>query len=487
MLPSVLNGKQQAAERRDGTTLPFSNPHKYNEESEELPLKSVPWPHKGARPRSRARGQPLLLYLTCIIAVAAFLVFFSVCKVWHSRRQVSGAADRRLADDTEGVDNDDMRVIEDCLALEADLGLLEQRATSHSDADELRRVEGLVSALRAAAVEHEATQGVLLLPFLQPPKPPPYTYVSGPEPDRHRFKELRKLLISFQPDKEKESKTTTAQPSTSSMDDDGPMPTPHVLTAEARLDGALDTSTQEYEQEEDDVKPLISGLSGGGEPSHSADKLPGFLDIACIAKDASTICNHPYVWLPEFEEGVVVRDIDVDHLFDPFRKKMHPHFFLLSLRKLFAQRVLGQADASTLVNALEGLIGASWYQAQMGRRGCRPVFAATALAKSFLAFDAIVSCKQLLGDHMRFSLWWDKFTSVFKFVIPMAPRVHQYQVVNRRLLKHLHGALETYKKGERPELRDVIELKMKLFCSPNSPAEFRKPKWDPWREDGETR
>ncbi|CDI85518.1 hypothetical protein, conserved [Eimeria praecox] len=249
------------------------------------------------------------------------------------------------------------------------------------------------------------------------------------------------------------------------------------------------------------IPDIVSGQGGGGEAplgpyvisdspegsvsTSSADISPPS-DADAMQDDDFDINTHPFVRLPVLEDGVVIRHMEVKDLFKPFRGKVQPYFYLSTLRALFAKSVLDQDDVNKLVNAVEGLIGAAWHQAQRRFRKTRPLYAAEALGKNFLALDAIICAIQLLGDTMSVSTWWDEFISAFNCdpSIYLPPLVRQISVSNRRLIRRLLNVLEIYKKGERPSAEEVYEIKKKLFCSEDAPLHFKDFKWTPWRKDG---
>ncbi|CDJ28816.1 LOW QUALITY PROTEIN: uncharacterized protein EMH_0002240 [Eimeria mitis] len=51
-------------------------------------------------------------------------------RIHRNRSQVSGVTRRELAEGGEGIDEDELAIIEGCLELEEEMGLMEERASS---------------------------------------------------------------------------------------------------------------------------------------------------------------------------------------------------------------------------------------------------------------------------------------------------------------------------------------------------------------------
>ncbi|CDJ32514.1 uncharacterized protein EMH_0044900 [Eimeria mitis] len=468
MLPSVSH-VQRRGKRQNGAIPRISVPYTQNDEAEEPPIIPTPFGHQDARSRSRLRSRPLLLSLAACISVATFLVAFSVCIAWRNKKLASGAARRSLSEGGDAADQDELSVIEGCLALEAEMGVLEQRVITQSDADPMTRVEGLVSVLHAAAEEHEAMQGMLLPRYGLSAQHNTYDQIQ-----QHVGEELTELQSMLQPHwgETGDTRTVTSLAASSSQ---LPLDTAQALEPQAWLE---------------DIPYITSGQHQHGRMPFAPPTIVEFGDLQASTsygmwKLPQDIRKHPYVRLPALAKDVVVKHVDVDNLFNPMRMKEQFHPPLVKLRKLFSKDVLSQDDADAVVRAIEELVGSAWYQARKSFRR-RPVHAAETCGQHFLIFDALVSAFELLGDSMELPLWWGRFVAAFDGdpSARLPPVSDHAGGVRRRMIRRIQNALDIYKTGRRPLLQEVIALKKLLFCSSATPGSFNDKQWDPWREDG---
>lgn len=477
MLPSVLSGKEQPGELQNGRTPTLWLPHEHSEKADKFPVVTK-YDLQGALSRTRPRNRLHRLTLAATVAVATLLILISVCNTWHRRKHVSGVTDRRLSDDGYGVGPDELSIIEDCLELESELGLLQQRATLQLDTDPASRVEGLVSVLHAAAAEHESRR--LTSPALDGT---PVSHVLPAPVQESTDEPMLRPHSVLPPDYNQVAGAQTAPPIAS--------PTRHgrrgadqALAPEAWLDNIPEIINKSQGQEE---APLAPSAAGETDSRESADSVVA-MQPPRDSRNMPDIWSHPHVRYPVLDNDVVIRRISVDSIFISDRAKMAPHFFLLGIKKLFDLKVLDQQAVNTLMSLVEGLIGSVWHYAQRRHRSNRPVFVAEVVAVYFLAFDAIVCTIQLLGDSMDVSSWWKKFIAVFNLdASALLPSIsNRVSVVNRRLVRRLVDAIHIYKTGMRPPPGDVIALKNSIFCSPVAPSVFKDRKWDPWRENTES-
>ncbi|CDJ60074.1 hypothetical protein EMWEY_00059850, partial [Eimeria maxima] len=119
-----------------------------------------------ARTNFKARSGKRSLFppLPAAIPLLGILLIWSVCAAARFKEQPATAAQRRLSDRDLGMDDEEQSVLEECLALEADLGIIRPQAASPSDGDRSRRIAELVSLLSGAAAEYELKQGVQQAP-----------------------------------------------------------------------------------------------------------------------------------------------------------------------------------------------------------------------------------------------------------------------------------------------------------------------------------
>ena len=264
-----------------------------------------------------------------------------------------------------------------------------------------------------------------------------------------------------------------------------PLDGAEALNPEAWLDGIPPIISGAVDLQNTQLAPSVAAEPDDGGASTSVLGVGLLPHSEGVTDVPPNVLNHPFVRLPILGDGVVIRRIKVENLFNPHRMKVPLYLVLLKLKKLFSQAILNQEDVNALVTATEHLISTAWRQALKGPRKNRPVCAAEAFGYYFLTFDALVCVFQLLGNNMELHLWWGKFIAAFNhdpssFMRPIGSRAGG---VHRRLVQRICAVLEVYKAAKRPAPKEVIELKNMLFGSPSAPGDFKDRKWDPWRKD----
>ncbi|CDJ61715.1 hypothetical protein, conserved [Eimeria maxima] len=435
-------------------------------------------------PRRSAR-----VTLTTAVYVVTILILVSICRAVHNREQVPGLMRRRLSEGGEGMDEDQLSIVEECLQLEADLGLLYQRATSSPDkSDSSSRIAELVSMLSDAAQAHESMQGRSVA----------FGGISTGEvvPDE-RQSNINNNLLKWQHASSSGSDVLRYMQSGYSS-----LPVePRFSSVSPALDVASwiqtvpCTSIQAERQEADRAFSVDCGASNAGKASTTSVLTP----------PSAEVMTHPYVRLPVLEAGVVPRDIDTSRLFSShglekprfchaLERPLFSHALdkplaaeLHKMRKLFVKKTLNQEDADNLIASVETLTSIMWARAQRRHRDFRPFAIAGLYAINFLAFDSLVCAMQLLGDSLKVHLWWNNFVDAFDF------RLHLKMLQDsgagpggfcRRLAKRLAPVLLVYKAGNRADLAEVLALKRLVFCSQDRPKYFKSPEWTPWQRDG---
>ena len=474
MLPSVSHSESQAG---NDTTITFSPPRARNEEAEKLSMVAGRIPqHRWARSRSQIR--PLLLSLAGIISIAAFLVMVSVCGALQNRKHFSGVTRRRLSEHGDSADDEEQSILEACVDMETELGILGQGATLQSAADPTWGVEGLFWMLRGAATDYEALQGTSSQAGLIPQSSVHIGEVSK--------EEQKKQASGFQTVSHTHHDEGASGPSSGSS-------TPPTggdklggslwLDPDAWLEGIPSIIPKEVDKPNDQVKLYIPDHSADDlyyeEPSTSAGRMR-------LPHQAHPLDNesHPYARIPRLARNVVVRRMDTTNVFGKYKSRMHTTRFLDLACELLRREILGQDDANALIGAIEGLVGSLWHQIQVRHRVIRPVYAVSACGIYFLAFDAITSAIQLFGKQMDVPSWWDKFIEPFRKrrTMLLPPQTRKHFAYNRRLAHQLYEALGIFFAGNRPADKDIIKLKTMLFCSPESPKFFKECRWNALRK-----
>ncbi|CDJ59452.1 hypothetical protein EMWEY_00022220 [Eimeria maxima] len=435
-------------------------------------LKGLANPTKHTRNgRSRVRKRPFLVYLATTVSIIVILLSLAICRALLTRDRLSGATYRRLAGGGGGIDEQERYIIEGCLDLESDMGLLEQRATSRSTTDASHRLTELVSMLSEAAAAKESVKE-----------------------RRRRGGEAhsREQLLGDQSGSEHEGggqvglHTSSMQAFEGRGEFTGRVAAPLDPDSWIEAIPSIQSQPEDEERREgflftnDEGEPELAVASPSSKAAHT-----GILKNMLVA---AKIRTHPYVRLPVLERGVTPRYVRASSLFEKRIRRYSPHAYLCTMRKLFAKQALNQKDVHALVKAVEELVNLAWLRSHRGPRGPSPIHIVESLGSYFMVFDSLVCAAEILGEHMQLHLWWEKFAANFD-VNPLLPapgptrkevaKFHKY------LVKRLVAALEIYKRGERPPLPEVIALKTLLFCSPQGRHQFKNPKWDPWRDDGD--
>ncbi|KAL8443157.1 hypothetical protein Emed_006941 [Eimeria media] len=168
-----------------------------------------------------------------------------------------------------------------------------------------------------------------------------------------------------------------------------------------------------------------------------------------------------------------------------------PHFVsvwhgVMSARKCLAKHHLNGGE-------MELLRISATYLVTLGKNGMpevpaepTPSMLVQALAHRYLTMDATWAACEALGSAMNKELWWVDFAQRVvgtsrDAVVGFAKRVPTSSQLS--LIQELRDALSKFLQGVRPSLKEARALKQALFCQPDSPAAFKKPSWDPFRED----
>ena len=482
-------------------------------------MTSIPYaghPTERTRPsRSRRYNLSLLFSLSTTISVVAILVSLSLCWALRSRKQGIGVARRRLSEGGQGLD-DEVSVLEGCLDLEADLGIMEARAASSSGGNSLVHLLGLSRMLSQATTGTEAygaVEGALQVREQLTEGQTGFESIGGQMVHQNVYPVQQSVELggsddvstALNPDswldtipsinlssegygRATDDESKAEQSSVPSAQSRGPEQWTAVSTA-LDPDSWLDTipsispSSEEPGESSDDE----SEAEETSAPSAAKrQRLDSPVDLRSVLQYGG-LTNHPYVRLPQLEDGVVLRNIDVSALSSGrWSAKLSYHCYLSTLRKLFLKEKLSQQDVDLLIDTVERLVAITWLQSQKGPRGKAPIQAVETLGCYLMIFDAIICTAKLIGEHMQLAEWWVKFTESFKtdFALP-THTINPLTKFHVRLAHRIVSALNTYKKGERPPVGEVVALKKLLFCSPLGNHRLKAPRWGPWQQDGE--
>ncbi|CDJ64002.1 hypothetical protein, conserved [Eimeria necatrix] len=156
-----------------------------------------------------------------------------------------------------------------------------------------------------------------------------------------------------------------------------------------------------------------------------------------------------------------------------------------AMRTLFAKAVLTPEESDLLLLQAERLVSYANTKLAMSSRLKSPYFIVRKLASLFVAFDYLVCTIEVLGDQMDTGSWWEPFAQSFDtdFTFPTSSMRTKKARERIKLANRLSAALSIYKKGVRPPLEEIVELKRTLFRKVREYTQFRHPLWLLWVHD----
>ncbi|CDI85525.1 hypothetical protein, conserved [Eimeria praecox] len=388
---------------------------------------------------------------------------------------------RRLSDSGETMDEADLSVIESCLAMEEELGILPPETTSPSQIDRSRRIAELASMFSETAAAHEAMQAAVQPGWSVQPtaQPGPYYYEQ-----MHPWYDPMGSQFSFDP----YPMDLTSLWGASGGEGYNGLNLHPALDPNAWADALPEISTQLEPQQHQGPGEFFS--------SSGTDRLPRLPPVlldplalpstSTVASEEPDLQLHPYVRLPTLEPGVVPKLMFRCGVFGPIRMSISAYSRFSILRQLFAQKTLNQYEANEVASAVEMLVTKTARRARKKVKQTRPLFAASTLGTYFLVFDYLASAVQVFGGWRELPWWWGDLVSVldvgYRCITP-SKLARESSLFNTKLANGLLTALEIYKSGQRPPAALVVELKRQLFFSKYGPNQFKGSYWDPWRED----
>ena len=200
--------------------------------------------------------------------------------------------------------------------------------------------------------------------------------------------------------------------------------------------------------------------------------------------------SHPFYRIPPREAGVKLPPFDgfaalttsEEGAYRAVRKLSDN---LLAHRKILSNQVLDIKDLEALMDIVRGLLSytSSWRPDKFSseRKASRLV---EPLARQLIVVDAIFTACEAVGTVMNRSAWWG--TLMGRIIKPVAFLAGPSRIAvddKRPLVEQILAMLEIYRSGRRPEPQALVEVKQKIFQKPCAHPAYRRPKWDPWRED----
>ncbi|KAL8440886.1 hypothetical protein Emag_007643 [Eimeria magna] len=251
----------------------------------------------------------------------------------------------------------------------------------------------------------------------------------------------------------------------------------------------------------DQIPVLAPGGKVAGEAAESVDELPASTAELPASAGAETgpekaptsnihhnLCLHPFVRLPFVPQNAVRRELrlvgvaTIPHLKGSLVK------MLLVVRNLFAKSVLGIKDVELLMGTAEMLMRYATVKLQPRRWPDNAAEIARQAGILFMVLDTLICACQVLGPKAKATRWWNIFAEGFctESLLREPLDFTSNSTYNHKLARRLLAAIDIYKTGARPDFREVIALKRMLLCSPFSPAYFKGSRWAAWRLDDET-
>ncbi|KAL8435087.1 hypothetical protein ACSSS7_002677 [Eimeria intestinalis] len=194
--------------------------------------------------------------------------------------------------------------------------------------------------------------------------------------------------------------------------------------------------------------------------------------------------QHPFVRLPTLEPGVSTRQFLVREMRDVATCSRSTIHVLLRIRELFRKQSLNEIQAQDLLIAAEALAKHAYHWMQSDVGSFNPSNAADRLGRRFLIIYYLFCASQILGQDWPRQPWWGELMSriphQFSWDTEKIPFASPF---NGNLAEDLSSAIAQTKSGVPPPPAVIVDLLRRLLCLRESPANFRKKQWDPWRED----
>ncbi|KAL8452070.1 hypothetical protein Emed_001611 [Eimeria media] len=196
--------------------------------------------------------------------------------------------------------------------------------------------------------------------------------------------------------------------------------------------------------------------------------------------------KHPFVQLPTVHPASIPRAFNPDAPLHPAHHNLSLPSLLVALHELYSLSTLTSRQVEEMLSTLESLVHFSKFTVRFNFTHLYASGVASRLSLYVLILDSVVAAREILGDHMQFKLWFDKFAKIFKpdFIYQATKAKFTHQATFYwKLVGRLRAALRIYKKGVRPPEKDIILYKRMIFCSSMSPPSFIHRDYEPWRSD----
>ncbi|CDJ51152.1 hypothetical protein EBH_0039710 [Eimeria brunetti] len=197
--------------------------------------------------------------------------------------------------------------------------------------------------------------------------------------------------------------------------------------------------------------------------------------------------SHPYVRLPMRRPDAPPSPylVDMRLALRGWHYRRNPLLMLRKVHDLLSRKALVVAEMRTLARAATVLIAHSIRHQHYDLSRHSSSRAMERLGLRFLILDSVVSSLISLGQS-REGPYWDAFTRSVSHTFPRKVTVGRNPgrtVIYSCWAQEISLAIQKLKTGERPPPADLIKIKRMLFSSDCSPPFFRRPEFEPWRED----
>ncbi|CDJ43003.1 hypothetical protein, conserved [Eimeria tenella] len=194
--------------------------------------------------------------------------------------------------------------------------------------------------------------------------------------------------------------------------------------------------------------------------------------------------KHPFYRLPPAGPTMGIEPFDTDFALTIAAPAAGAAAKLDPIRQIFLKPQISAQDMQQLVRLGEQLVAyAQKYLAkEISLKSNWRL--SESMARRFLVADALWCICNIVGPAMQRGQWWDQILGKIGGHEALVDHVNSLSSPNGpTFLARIVAALEQYKRGDRPAPREVVELKMRILRQPCVTEEFRRPQWDPWRND----
>lgn len=202
------------------------------------------------------------------------------------------------------------------------------------------------------------------------------------------------------------------------------------------------------------------------------------------AQPSQVASSHPFVHLPTVQPDVRPRPWLDFCVTGPLQLETPRAIIMKEIHDLLRKPVLDEDDVRELMLFTERLANFALHRLSKAcarRKACEMV---CERGLRFMALNALHSALQVIPGTPP--PWWPIIVdALVKNCETPAPKMVSgvFRPTQNKLARMLGDALMKYKSGGYPSCEEVMEIKWLLFCSPTAPAMFKRPEWNPWRED----